>query len=243
MRQGVPDGRGAGRRRRRSAGEAREAILTAAERRLVAGGPEAIRVQTIARDCGLTDPAIHYHFGSRNGLIEALMRHAGRRLKARIARAIGRWEPGSFDVRALIDVIGETYGDRGYARLAAWMALGGWSVRGAGMYRELAEAIHAVRVRRAAAAGAPPPDLEDTLFTVTLLNLVLFAEPLAGAAMYRSVGLAADRETAARHRRWLARILEEHLRPRVPAGRSVRRAGAGGRHAGASSARAGKTRR
>ena len=206
-------------RPRRSAADAQRAILEAAERRLIEGGPDAIRVQTIARDVGLTDPAIHYHFGSRDGLVEALMRHAGRRLKDSIARATERWGKGSFDVPALIDLIGETYGERGYARLAAWMALSGWKTHGSGMYRELAEAIHGVRVRRAVAAGVPSPELDDTLFTVALLNLVLFAEPLAGGAFRRSVGLPADRKTANRLRRWLASVLEEHLQPRPARGR------------------------
>jgi AcrR family transcriptional regulator len=201
------------RRTRRRADEARDAILDAAERRLVAGGPEAIRVQTIARDIGLTDPAVHYHFGSRDGLIEALMRRAGRRLKERIARAVRKWEAGSFDVATLIDLIGETYGERGYARLAAWMALAHWRPRGSGLYRELTEAIHAARARRAAAAGAPAPELEDTQLAVALLNLVLFAEPLVGGAMRSSVGLAAGRTAARRHRRWLAALLDRHLRP------------------------------
>lgn len=213
---------GAKARGRKSAGEARRTILEAAERRLIEGGPEAIRVQAIARDLGLTDAAIHYHFGSRDGLVEALVRSAGRRLKEQVGQTTRRRKAGAVDLRALIDLIAETYGDRGYARLTAWMALAGWKVRGSGMYREPAEAIHAVRVRRAETRGAPAPALEDTLFAVALLNLVLWAEPLVGSAMRRSVGLAGDGATASRHREWLARLLEEH----VSAG-----AGRQGRHA------------
>ena len=39
-------------RRRRTAEEARHEILAAAQRRLAEGGPEAIRLQDIARDLG-----------------------------------------------------------------------------------------------------------------------------------------------------------------------------------------------
>ncbi len=202
-------------RRRRTADDARRAILAAAEKRLIQGGPDAIRVQVIARDLGITDPAIHYHFGTRDALVEALMRYAGRRLKERIAGSIRRWPQDSFDMQALVDMIGETYGNRGYARLAAWMALSGWSPHGSGMYREMAEAIHAVRARQARAAGDRAPELADTLFTLALLNLVLFAEPLVGSALRRSVGLGADRDTAARFRDWLVGVIEEHLTPRA----------------------------
>ena len=200
-------------RRRRNAAEARLAILDAAERRLIEGGPGAIRVQAVARDIGITDAAIHYHFGSQDGLIEALIRHAGRRLKERVTRALRRWDERTFDVRALIDVISETYGTRGYARLAAWMMLAGWQTSGAGLYRELAETIHAVRARHAHEHGQPAPALVDTQHAIALLNLVLFGEALAGGAMRRSVALSADRAAAHRFRDWLATLLEAHLAP------------------------------
>ena len=51
------------RRVRRQPDEARRLILEAAEKRLVEGGPEAVRVQLVAGDLGLTDAAVHHHFG------------------------------------------------------------------------------------------------------------------------------------------------------------------------------------
>src|ERR1041385_5258476 len=110
---------------RRSAGEARQRILEAAEARLIAQGPGAIKVQAIARDLGLSDPAIHYHFGSQEGLVEALIRFGGRRLKDGVHEAVRSWSGDSVDVRQLVELVGDTFGDRGYARLAAWMALAG----------------------------------------------------------------------------------------------------------------------
>lgn len=66
---------------RRTVDEARRLILEAAERRLAAGGAEAVRVQSVAADVGVTDAAVHYHFGSRQGLLDAVVRSAGRRLR------------------------------------------------------------------------------------------------------------------------------------------------------------------
>ena len=79
-----------GRRRRRSAPEARQAILRAAEKRLVEGGPEAVRVQLVAADVGVTDAAVHHHFGSREGLLEALLRFSGRRLRDEVEEILAR---------------------------------------------------------------------------------------------------------------------------------------------------------
>ncbi|MGH7960445.1 MAG: helix-turn-helix domain-containing protein, partial [Candidatus Binatia bacterium] len=63
-------------RRRRTAEEARRLILEAAEKRLITGGPEAIRLQDIAAEVGMAHAVISHHFGNREGLMEALTRHA-----------------------------------------------------------------------------------------------------------------------------------------------------------------------
>jgi len=205
-------------RRRRSADEARRAILEAAEKRLVEQGPGAIKVQAIARDLGLTDPAIHYHFGSQDGLVDALIRFGGRRLKDGVHEAVRSWSGDCVDVRQLVALIRETYGDRGYARLAAWMALAGWTSRSGGMYDELVDRVHAARVRRARENRVAEPDREDTQHLVVLLNLVLFADAISGGAFRRSVGLPAERAAGERFREWLARLLEEYLQPGVDRG-------------------------
>src|SRR6185369_15152486 len=75
-------------RRRRTAEEARYEILAAAQRRLTDGGPEAIRLQDIARDLGISHPTILHHFDSREGLMQALARSAMGALNADIMRAI-----------------------------------------------------------------------------------------------------------------------------------------------------------
>src|SRR5258707_8723895 len=69
-------------RRRRSAAETRLAILEAAERRLLDKGPDAIRLQEIAADAGISHPAILHHFGSREGLVEAMILRGIARLQA-----------------------------------------------------------------------------------------------------------------------------------------------------------------
>ena len=63
---------------RRTPEASKAAILAAAERRLIREGPEGVRVQRIAADLGMTDAAVHYHFGSREALVEALLRSEGR---------------------------------------------------------------------------------------------------------------------------------------------------------------------
>ena len=196
---------------RRSADEAKQLILKAAERRLIDGGPEAVRVQLVARDVGVTDAAVHHHFGSREGLIEALLRHAARGLREQIEAAAQRWTPDTIDVAALADLISETYERRGYARLALWLSFTGWRHHGSGMLSELADALHGIRRERARAQRRTPPPREDTLHWVALFHMVQVADPLVGDAMRRSAGLAGDRAARRRHRDWIAARLQDML--------------------------------
>jgi AcrR family transcriptional regulator len=200
-------------RTRRSADEARQAILEAAEKRLIEHGPGAIKVQTIARDLGLTDAAVHYHFGSQDGLVDALIRFGGARLKDAVHQAVASWTGDTVDVPRLVGLIRDTYGDRGYARLAAWMALAGWKSRSGGMYGELVERVHAARVHRARQMRLVEPAREDTQHLVVLLNLVLFADGISGSAFRRSVGLRADAAAGQRFREWFTELLELYLQP------------------------------
>lgn len=178
-----------------------------------AQGPEGLRVQAIARDVGVTDAAVHHHFGSRDGLGRALLRDAGRRLRDEMARVAAVREDDELPLDALAARIGRVYDDRGYARLTVSLGLLDHPPRGAGMFRAAAESVDAARRRRAARDGAVPPVLDDALLAMAGLSLILWAEPLAARPMLRSVGLPANRRTVARLRRWLVSALDQRLAP------------------------------
>lgn len=167
-------------------------------------GPEAVRVQTVARSLGLTDAAVHYHFGNREGLLEALLRDVGHRMKAELAQA-----DDQVALDTLLDVLDDAYRTHGYARLTAWMRLAGWKPTGEGMFRPYAEALHRARTRQAEATRTPPPSLDDTLHLVTLLNLVSWADALTGEEWRRSVGLPATTEAGKAFRQWLLDRLQD----------------------------------
>ena len=104
-----------GARRRRSAQEARREILEAAQRRLVEGGPEAIRLQEIAGDLGISHPAILHHFGSRDGLIAALDERAIRALTEDVARALVASPLEEVSTTDLIERVAEAMEGQGLA--------------------------------------------------------------------------------------------------------------------------------
>lgn len=198
-------------RRRLSADLAKTRILEAAEKRLIEGGPDAVRVQSLARDLGVTDAAIHHHFGSREGLLEALLRFGGRRLRDAVAAAIAVRPEGELDVRALVDGLLPVFESSGYSWLALWLWASGWRDKGSGLFDDVAAAIDRQRRHRARAAGGSAPRREDSSFLAAWLALTLMAEPLFGRPARRSVSLAVDAATTQRFRVWLAAAFERLL--------------------------------
>jgi AcrR family transcriptional regulator len=204
-----------GTRVRRPVERAREEILDAAERHLVAGGPGAVRVQAVAREIGISDAAVHYHFGSRDGLLRALLRRSGRRLREAFAGTVDRWEPETMAVGELAELLRQVYSDWQYARMTAWLSLAGWTPAGSGLLRAQAEAVHRRRLEVAAPRrGGSAPDLEDTQFCLALLNLVSWSEPLIGEPILQMVGVPADQAGGDRFRRWVVGLVATHLRSR-----------------------------
>ncbi len=192
------------RRRRLAAPEARERILEAAQKRLAEGGPEAVRLQDVAADLGISHPAILHHFGSRDGLMTALENRAMQALQRDLLAASG-------SAADSLDRVARTLGDEGHARLLAWWVLGsGAPVEGSewSMLAELADGIHARRVATAEEAGEPAPSHEDTVFVVRLAASALFGEALLGELLTESAGLEDNAEVSRRFRLWLADLLQ-----------------------------------
>jgi AcrR family transcriptional regulator len=202
---------GSRRRVRRSVDEARKLILEAAERKLVDGGPDAVRIQTVAADVGVSDAAVHYHFGTRDALLEAVIKSAGRRMRDDLVAVVESWRAGEVDLHGLVDRLRETMEREGQSRLTAWMVLGGWRPQGRGLLRPMADEIHERRRDAAGTAGERPPRVDDTLSAIALLGLVVWGEPLMGDAWRRAVGLPADRAGSDAFLAWAVELIADHL--------------------------------
>ena len=204
------------RRRRRTAEEARHAILEAAQKRLADHGPEEIRLQDIASDLGISHPAILHHFGSREALMRELSRHAFECLNADMVAALSDRDG---DVTDWLDRVFETLRDRGHARLLAWGTLTG-RLGEAGdnhgepqLIRDLASAVQVRREAHAERAGEAPPPFEDAIFSVQLISAALLGDALMGGVLRHSAGISGDDVTTERYRRWLAEQVSSFLLP------------------------------
>src|SRR4029077_14916484 len=80
-------------RPRRTAEQAREEILACAERQLIANGPDALRLQDRAAEVGISHPAILHHFGTREGLVRAVVERAMLGIQADLIAALAEAQP------------------------------------------------------------------------------------------------------------------------------------------------------
>lgn len=200
----------AGKRIRRTAEEARRLILDAAEERLASQGPEGLRLQDIARDIGISHPAILHHFESREGLVRALISRANSQLRDKMLTALGGGHT-SADAADHIGHVFEALSDRGTARLLSWLLLTGRATENSPTHNIMGEIVEALQARRAeyaAAKGLPAPDQEDTLFMAMLTANAAFGEAIVGRQLAEAVGLDAD--GIKRFRGWFAKLLNDH---------------------------------
>jgi AcrR family transcriptional regulator len=203
-------------RTRRSAAEARAAILDAASKRLREGGPEAVRLQDVARDLGVSHPAILHHFGSRESLMQDLASHVLEELEKELLSGIAL-AANEDSVHDVLMRVFETLGDAGYARLLAWLALAGRTVpeeRPASsrtLLHSLTDLVHARRCAAAAEQGHTPPTREDSEFVVRLGAAALLGEGVGADQLDRSLSHPSDDpDHRRRFRAWLARLLISH---------------------------------
>ena len=202
--------RPSGKRVRRTAEEARRLILDAAEERLARQGPEGLRLQDIARDIGISHPAILHHFESREGLVRALIARANTQLRDTMLTALGSGHANS-DAADHIGHVFEALSDRGTARLLSWLLLTGRATENSATHNIMGEIVDALQARRSEYAelkGKPTPDREDTLFMAMLTANAAFGEAIVGRQLAEAVGL--DQDGIKRFRNWFARLLNEH---------------------------------
>ena len=200
-------------RRRRTADTARREILEAAERRLAQSGPLGLRLQDVAADVGISHPAILHHFGSREGLVHAVIQQAIVGLQEDLVRSLSETQQGDRpDTAALFERVFETLFDRGYGRLMAWLLLSGYdpfNETARANWARIGEVTHALRLKRV--KGKRKPTYEDTLFALVLSALALFGQAIAGQATLRVAGLGDDPRIERRFRKWLAALLSKHM--------------------------------
>lgn len=190
-------------------GDARDALLDAAERLLSAHGPDGVRLSEVAAEVGVTHPLVHYHFGSREGLLAALFQRTSERMRAQIVAALAEADAPLDEAarRALFLRVYDLVADPSRApTLAALLATGGSPFADSESFglSAMAEQLHALRMHLDPRSAG---DAEGTRFGFMALVLLMFGDLLLGASTRRRLGLGDDEATRQRFRSWLADLL------------------------------------
>lgn len=168
-------------RTRRSAEEAQQDILDAAQAAFEQGGPEAVRLKPIAEACGVTHSGVLYHFGSREGLLEALFQRAARELRADALAAVsGAWTGGRVDLRGMLSSVYGRVADPSRAQLLAYLLAHGRDPFPDANEQGLARIAQGMSAFASAFVKDGELSQEDAAFGLELMTLVMFGDLLMG---------------------------------------------------------------
>ena len=192
-------------RRRLTGEEARARILGAASQRLRKVGPDGLRLTRLAKELGISHPAILHHFGSREGLVAAVVRSAIESLHGELVGGLRVLDDPERGAGVLLQRAFEVLEGGGFGRLLVWLALS--KQEGPVMsylpVSRIAEAIHELRSE----GREDAPELEDTVFVVLTATFVVLGMAVFGDAALRSAGYGEDPEAKERFHLWFRDVL------------------------------------
>lgn len=183
--------------RRRNAEATRAAILASAEARLRESGPASLRLDEIAKDVGVSRQAVLHHFGSREGVLRAVVERAWSGLFSDLAGLAGasqQLEPAAF-----LDLVDDVARRKGNARLGAWLLL---SQKG------LPEDFFAGALEGLPGQLDPDREVDEARYSLLLIGAALFGDAIFGTRLRQALGLRDGEEERAAFRAWLAERLQ-----------------------------------
>jgi len=169
-------------RRRRLADDARANILDAAEDVLIASGPQALKLSSVARVAGVSNASVLHHFGTVDGVQTALMERMVRTLVNDVLAIAGQGPASARTAAEAVTALFDAFEAKGAARLAAWLELTGEGRRLTETRAALQDVLAAQMARY---DEAPAEALED--FVLACITMAL-AVGLFGPALSDLLG-------------------------------------------------------
>ncbi len=191
------------RKTHKSPEDAQNAILDAAEALMLEVGPAGLRISAVAKKAGMAHPNIIHHFGSRQGLINALADRVGAQATERVTQAItdALDAPIEGRISAMTHVLDMAYpGDAGKA--AVWLHLSGAESAMKSNMERIVSLSHSLRQ-----SIDPDAEMDKTSRLVLLVTLALVGEVVSGQGVKEALGFGHDDASRAHFRQWLTEIL------------------------------------
>jgi AcrR family transcriptional regulator len=92
----------------------RERVLASATRLYYERGIHVVGMDEIAQDAGASKLTIYRYFGSKDGLVEAVLRERSERIHQWLRAGVSKSSPGPARVLALFDLLTHWYAKQGY---------------------------------------------------------------------------------------------------------------------------------
>lgn len=170
---------------RRSPEASRENILIAAERLLVAQGPQSLRLVDVAKAAGVANATVLHHFGTIDGVQSALMEKMIGELVSGLLEMDLPADPKA--ARAIaIQKLFDAFETKGAARLAAWLELTDESRR----LRTVREAVQTIIRQKINQTELSEAQLEDSILISVILAIGV---GLFGPTLGELLGKPSDR--------------------------------------------------
>ncbi|MGP7795046.1 TetR/AcrR family transcriptional regulator [Sphingomonas sp. CLY1604] len=160
--------------------------MQAAQSLLIESGPQAVTLKAVGARIGRTHANLLHHFGSAEGLQQALIARMAGYITSTIRDAVlnnraaaGGAEP---DPRAIVDLVFDAFDSGGAGGLASWMILSG----NRDALDPILSAIHDLVDELADGVQPAERPIQDETLHLVLLAL---GDALLGAAMAEALGL------------------------------------------------------
>lgn len=193
---------------RRTPEEAKRLILEAAEADMAASGPAGLRLEAVAKAAGVSHPTILHHFGSREGLIQALNLKTIDHLKTVLLQVMNSAPSTSGNAVATTFA---AYRD-GLAQRMIWLMQSNQPMGAVGLpaFDELVEALHAMRLRLAGEHARF--DIADTRAIVHMTTIAAFGDAILGKRLRRAVSPAEEIALREKFENWFGEFLNVYMR-------------------------------
>jgi AcrR family transcriptional regulator len=198
-------------RRRLTGEEARTRIMDAALAHLRTEGVHAVTLAGLAKELDISHQAILHHFGSRDGLVAAVVKRAIDSFESELAGALRVIDGPLSASRVLLQRAFEVMADEGHGRLLAMLALSNERPSDASFETSkpiqlVAKMAHALRLKE-----EPDATYRDTLFTVMLTAYVVLATSVFEEAVTYGAGLEPSEKVSHEFREWFANHALAHV--------------------------------
>jgi AcrR family transcriptional regulator len=148
--------------------EVRAALISAGARLFAERGTRAVSVREIAREAGVNHGLVHRHFGSKQGLLRAVLQQ----LADDVAGALGPGRPDETLPELLAGALSATVNQGVHWRIMARAMLDGEDP--AALQQDFPVVARMLAAARRSGGGGLSPEATVTLLVSTLLGVLLF---------------------------------------------------------------------